>query len=816
MGSGRALLRALAVAFVATVVLALGIARPALAGGAPGASIPAVVPSAAPSLPPDPCLNGATQLCNPTPAPTNGTISLGKEQPNPSLLTWLNKIFDTSSWQGTATSLALGIGSGTIVVMFGWALLLAFAKGDTSPQVVYMQLLSTIVQSMPMLLFISQYGALSQFAMTSACNLAMDFGASDVGAGGSAGFCSTLMPGKVLGYGFKIVHTILSIHVKVGHGIWIPFVGTTNILANLIIFVAVVIILGGFGWAALEILVIGLEATIVTGIAPLFLGFVFFPPLSHLADGAKKYLPNIAVRIFFVLLPLSLGIGILTKGIRFIAHESQTQNTVPLPDLLGFLLQVCFFVFLLTKMKKISQTIMTGQSSMSVMDDLVKPAAELAALGGAAALTAAVGGSAILGAMKGGGGSDTGPGGFADPGGGLASLAGGLGGGGGEEQGGGFLPLGGGDDGGNEGGMLALPSGMLALPGGGDSGGAGPTPGGTGGGKPGGSRGTNGTGAGDPTSARSSVGGALGALAGAGNAGTPRLGTKGSGTQPGGDPKAVARGGTDGASADGSGPLGVGEALAAEGAALTGNMAGAAAGAPNDAIDAAFSEIDDGGASANDGRASANGGGLVRGGGSASGGSGGGGLVRGGGSASGGGTPEINVGTARPVGGGGQSGAPPRSSGGSQSGAPPRSSGGSPSGAPPRISRAGAAGANLGKVAGAVGNLAGLFFETHARFSPLAAKHYGTVRDVAHTGGFIASELAHVTRPTENGGIDGHRARLQNHLVFQQQQRMNWRGKVSGYDPSLIQAQYAQARLQQMQADAANQPHSHDPYGGTD
>lgn len=105
-------------------------------------------------------------------------------------------------------------------------------------------------------------------------------------------------------------------------------------------------------------------------------------------------------------------------------------------------------------------------------------------------------------------------------------------------------------------------------------------------------------------------------------------------------------------------------------------------------------------------------------------------------------------------------------------------------------------------------NLAGLFFETHARFSPNAAKHYATARDVAHTGGFVASELFHMTRPTANGGIDGHRSRLQNHLQYQQQQRMDWRGRVSGFDPALIQAQYAQARMRQMDS----QQHAHDPY----
>lgn len=342
----------------------------------PPSSVPSSRPSAQPSYPP---------MGNYTP-------------PKAPLMTWMNKFFNTDGWVARAKYFGLLIGVTGMGLIFITAGLVAAARPQSTgngAQEILGQFAGTIIQSLPMLLYILVYDKVASKAVDVSCNAA--YGAMTaityVGGGNAPPFdgggntlCShQLSPISVLATGTQLIFAVMNLQVPTpqlnasGNGwswVFAPIVNAAadNFLVGLIQWSTAAVVAGVFIYIAIEILGFALEAPFVTALAPMFLGFRFIPGLEYIAEGAKRYLPNFAIRLFFVLLPASLCVGLVT------AETAAVNGSVSFSDLLALLgsIVVCA-VFVIRIKDRVQHAILTGESTTSGWKDLVIPAATTAA-----------------------------------------------------------------------------------------------------------------------------------------------------------------------------------------------------------------------------------------------------------------------------------------------------------------------------------------------------------------------------------------------------------------------------------------------------
>lgn len=267
-------------------------------------------------------------------------------------------------------------------------------NGNVGAPEILGQFAGTIVQALPMILFIAFYDVIANKAISISCTAAFEAmnavnyvgggTAAPTGGGGNMVCDNQLSPISVLATGMKLIYAVMNLQVPTpqmdsgGGWSWVlaPIVNAAagNVLVGLIQWSTAAVVAAVFIYIAIELLGFALEAPFVISLAPMFLGFRFVPTLEHLAEGSKRYLPNFAVRLFFVLLPISLCIGLVT------AETAAVNGAVSFSDLLALLGSVIVCAIFVAKIKeRVQNAILSGQSTMSGWKDVVMPAAQAAA-----------------------------------------------------------------------------------------------------------------------------------------------------------------------------------------------------------------------------------------------------------------------------------------------------------------------------------------------------------------------------------------------------------------------------------------------------
>ncbi len=419
--------RAFAVAtllYVLTAAAASAQAVPSITASAPTGALSTPSTAIAPAV-----SSGSVVPQAANAAPPTSTVTI----PNSGLTGWANGFFKQNGWVDDAKRFGLIIAVSALPAVFLFSMMVRPAENGyrISLGAAFGSFLGLYLGALPFLAFIANYDTFANLASSEACQLALGFASSagdTVQTGGAASIpvwashpaivCSgQLTPTGVLTLAWQLMIEISSIQIPVPQqapsGVWgwvlLPISSiANNALASGIALISMLVTGASILYVAIELVLIAVEAVIASTLSPIFLCLKYIPPLAFLARGAEMYLPNFATRLFFLLLPVGVGFTVINTERALLSSLS-----LSFPDLLALLGSCVFFALLTFKMKKIADTMLKGQSNLSTLNDMVKPAvtaiAELAALAVAAPeLLPALGAAGAAGAGAEAGAADLG------------------------------------------------------------------------------------------------------------------------------------------------------------------------------------------------------------------------------------------------------------------------------------------------------------------------------------------------------------------------------------------------------------------------
>lgn len=358
-----------------------------------------------------------------TPAPVDGGGSYDPPTVDVTTLDsgltkWVDGLFSANGWVDTTKAWGLAIAACFMSLMVILPIMKGMAEGNP-PELTHVlgSGIGVFVRAFPTLILIARYEQWANVGVSVACNSALGLASQAGDTAQSAGsallmngtqpavVCAgQLNPLTMLQMAAKYAIAFFSMQIPIPHqtnGVWEWVLGPIasmgdNMLATLIAFTAVAVACATIVYAAIELVMIAIEALFGSTLMPLFLPFKLFPMTADLGEGGERYLKSLAVRIFFLLLPIGIGFTMLNVELGLVQ-----QGNVSLVDLLVMLASCVFYIIVILRMKKLAKVVLGGESSMSTVDDVIKPALT-AALEVGSLMLAGYGAMSLLG-MGGGG-----------------------------------------------------------------------------------------------------------------------------------------------------------------------------------------------------------------------------------------------------------------------------------------------------------------------------------------------------------------------------------------------------------------------------